>query len=87
MKIIEKKTWPELFQKVKNREKNFDIRLADFGCSKGDILVLKEWDPKTKTYTGRSIRRKVKFTIKTKELEKFWGKTEIKKNGFLVVGF
>lgn len=87
MKIIEKKTWPELFQKVKSREKTFDVRLADFKCSKGDILVLKEWDPKTKTYTGRAVRRKVKFTIKTKSLEKFWSKTEIKKNGFQIIGF
>lgn len=87
MNIIEKKTWPELFQKVKNGEKTFDVRLADFRCSKGDILVLKEWDPKTKTYTGRVVRRKVKFTIKTKELEKFWSKTEIKKHGFQVIGF
>lgn len=87
MKIIEKKTWPELFQKVKSGEKNFDVRLADFRCSKGDILVLKEWDPKTKTYTGHVIRRKVKFTINTKELEKFWSKTEIKKHGFQIIGF
>jgi ribosomal protein S17 len=87
MKIIEKKTWPELFEKVKNREKNFDVRLADFKCLPGDVLMLKEWDPKTKNYTGRVIRRKVKFIINTKDLEKFWSKSEIKKHGFQVIGF
>jgi ribosomal protein S17 len=74
MKTIEKKTWPELFEKVKNGEKNFDVRLADFKCSSGDVLVLKEWDPKTEKFTGRVVKKKVKFVMKTKNLEKFWGK-------------
>ena len=87
MKVIEKKTWPELFEKVKNHQKNFDVRLADFKCQPGDVLVSKEWDPKVESYTGRVIKRKVKFVINTKELEKFWKKSEIKKNGFQVMGF
>ena len=87
MKIFEKKTWPDLFEKVKNKEKNFDVRLADFKCSPGDVLVLKEWDPKLKNYTGRVIKRKIKFVLKTKDLEKFWNKKEIQKHGFLVMGF
>jgi len=87
MRVIEKKTWPELFEKVKSKEKNFDVRLFDFRCSPGDVLVLKEWDPKTEKYTGRSLRRKVKFVLKTKNIEKFWDKSEIKKHGFQVVGF
>lgn len=87
MKVFEKKTWPELFEKVKNREKNFDVRLSDFKCSEGDILVLKEWDPKKKIYTGRVIRRKIKFVLKTKDIEKFWSKKETQKRGFLVMGF
>jgi hypothetical protein len=87
MKIIEKKTWPDLFEKVKSRKKNFDVRLADFKCLPGDILVLKEWDPKLSSYTGRVIRRKVKFIIKTKDIEKFWTKKEVEKHGFQVMGF
>lgn len=87
MNIIEKKTWPEIFEKVKNGEKNFDVRLADFKCSPGDVLVLKEWDPKTEIYTGQTIKKKVKFIMKTKDLEKFWKKSDIKKHGFQVIGF
>jgi len=87
MKVFEKKTLPDLFEKVKNREKNFDVRLADFKCSPGDVLVLKEWDPKLKNYTGRVIKRKIKFVLKTKDLEKFWSKKEIQKHGFMVMGF
>ncbi len=98
MKIIEKKTWPELFQRVKNREKNFDVRLSDFKCKPGDILVLKEWDPnragskdppgrRKGGYTGRSIKRKVQFVLKTKDIEKFWGKSEVEKHGLQIIGF
>lgn len=87
MRIIEKKTWPELFEKVKSRKKNFDVRLDRFRCKPGDILFLREWDPKLKDYTGRSIRRKIKFVLKTKDIEKFWSKKEIQKHGFMVMGF
>ena len=52
---IEKKTWPGFFEKVARGEKSFEVRLADFECKAGDILVLKEWDPASKKYTGRSI--------------------------------
>lgn len=87
IKKIEKKAWLELFEQVRLRNKNFDMRLADFNCKKGDILFLREWDPKTKDYTGRSLKRKVKFVIRTKDVEKFWKKTEIKKHGLQVIGF
>lgn len=87
MKIIEKKTWPELFEQVRLRNKEFDLRLADFECELGDIMILKEWDPKTGKFTGRSIRRKVKYVLKTKDVEKFWKKSDIKKYGFQIMGF
>ncbi len=87
MRVIEKKTWPELFKKVKSRKKNFDVRLSDFKCLPGDVLVLKEWDPDTNNYTGRVVRRKIKFILKSKDIEKFWSKKEIKKHGFVIMGF
>lgn len=46
--IIEKKVWPEWFQKILDGVKTFEVRLADFECNSGDILVLKEWSPETK---------------------------------------
>ncbi len=87
MQKIEKKAWPELFGKVLNGEKNFDVRLNDFKCKPGDILILREWNPKTKKYTGRSLKKKITFILKTKDIEKFWNKKEIKKYGFQVIGF
>jgi hypothetical protein len=85
-KRIEKKTWSEFFEKVKNEEKTFDLRLADFHCQKGDILILREWDPKLKQYTGRILKKKVSFVLKTKDL-KFFKKSDIEKYGFQVIGF
>ena len=55
MKIIKKKTWPEYFELVLAGKKRFDLRVADFDIEEGDTLVLEEWNPKTKEYTGRKI--------------------------------
>lgn len=84
--IIKKKTWPELFQKVLEGKKKFDIRLADFECNPGDILILEEWDPSTKKYTGRKIEKKVSNVIKTRDL-KYWSKEDIKRYGLQIISF
>ena len=86
MSIIKKKAWPKLFQAVLNENKKFDLRLADVDIKEGDILVLEEYNPKTKEYTGRKIEKKVNFVIKTRDL-KFWTKEEVDKYGYLVIGF
>ncbi len=83
---IEKKVWPEYFQKVSSGEKNFEFRLADFECSSGDVLVLKEYDPKTKSYTGRSVERKVTYVTKI-DAEKFYAKDAIAKYGLQIISF
>jgi ASC-1-like (ASCH) protein len=62
---IKKKVWPEYFKKIKSGDKSFEIRLADWKCKAGDTLILKEWDPKTKKYTGREIEKKVTYVLKT----------------------
>ncbi len=85
MRKIEKKAWPDLFEKVASGEKTFDARLSDFKCAPGDILVLREWDPKTKDYTGRILEKKITFVLKSQELEKFWSEEDIKKYGFQIL--
>ncbi|MDE1850404.1 MAG: DUF3850 domain-containing protein [Candidatus Micrarchaeota archaeon] len=82
---IEKKIWPQYFDKVASGEKNFEVRLADFKCKAGDVLVLKEWDPKKKRYTGRSMEKYVKYVAKTKGM-KFYKPAEIAKFGLQVIG-
>lgn len=90
MQKIEKKVWPEYFEKIMSGEKNFELRLADWKCKIGDILILREWDPKTKNYTGRKVEKKIAYLIKTtKGAEKWgmWTKKEIDKYGFQIIGF
>lgn len=84
MAVIKKKAWPEMFERVLSGEKKFDLRLADLDINSGDILVLEEWNPETKEYTGRKIEKKIGFVMKTKEL-KFWPAEEIDKYGFIIV--
>ncbi len=86
MAIIKKKIWPEYFKLVKSGKKKFELRVADFKLKEGDILILEEWDPKKKEYTGRIIRKKVRFILKFK-LDDFNQKKEIEKKGLYVIQF
>jgi len=83
---IEKKMWPEYFQGMLDGKKRFELRLADFECKPGDILVLREWEPKTKEYTGRAIKKKVTSVLKTKDVT-FWPKADMEKYGFQIISF
>ncbi|MGC9310550.1 MAG: DUF3850 domain-containing protein [Candidatus Aenigmatarchaeota archaeon] len=83
---IEKKIWPEYFQKIVDGAKTYELRLADFECEPGDILVLKEWDPKTKQYTGRTLEKTVTYVGKTKG-QTFWPKEDVEKYGFQIIAF
>ncbi|MEK6824895.1 MAG: DUF3850 domain-containing protein [Nanoarchaeota archaeon] len=83
---IEKKVWPEYFQKIIDGVKTYELRLADFECNQGDVLVLKEWNPKTKEYTGRTIEKIVTYVGKTKS-QTFWSKEDVEKYGFQIISF
>ena len=81
-----KKVWPEFFQKILEGKKNYEIRLGDWECCEGDILVLKEWNPETEEFTGRAIEKEVNYVANTKDM-KFWSKGDIEKYGFMVISF
>ena len=83
MKIY-KKCWPEFFELVKAKKKNVELRLADFDIKKGDILVLEEYDPKTKKYSGRKLERKCK-NINKVEMLKMHSIEDIKKYGHYLI--
>ena len=83
---IEKKIWPKFFQKVLDGDKTFELRLADFECNSGDTLVLREWNPETKEYTGRILEKQVTYVLKTKDI-KFWPMEEVEKHGFQIISF
>ena len=82
---IEKKVWPKYFQAIIEGKKNYELRLADWKCKEGDTLILKEWNPKTKNYTGREITKKVKYVVKFKIDNLFWPKEDIEKYGFQII--
>lgn len=83
MKIC-KKTWPKEFQAVADGDKTFDVRLADFSCKKGDIMLLQEFDPKTGTYSGREVQKKITYVAKLSDF-KFWSKEDVKKYGLQII--
>ena len=86
MVVIKKKIWPKHFELIKSKKKRFEFRLADFKVREGDTLILEEWDPKKKKYTGRKIRRKVKFFLKF-DLNDFGQKKELEQKGFYIIQF
>lgn len=84
MAEIHKKIWPKWFRLIKKGRKNVEYRLADFKIKPGDILILEEWDPKKKKYTGRSIKRKVKFVHKINPFE-YYKIKDLKKFGHYLI--
>lgn len=84
MAKIEKKMWPESYNKVASGEKTYDLRLADWKVEPGDTIVFREWDPETGKYTGRKMEKQVGYVGKTKDWE-VWPKEDIKKYGYQVI--
>lgn len=63
MKTVEKKVWPTYFSEILNGNKKFELRKNDFDIQRGDILFLREYDPRLEVYTGREIKTKVTFVL------------------------
>lgn len=83
---IEKKVQTPYFEAILKGDKNFEVRLNDFECKEGDVLVLREWDPEKNDYTGRTLEKKVTYIVKTRDLP-FWSKEEIEEKGYQIIGF
>ena len=87
MTVIKKKIWKEYFDSIASGKKKFELRLADFEVTQGDVLLLEEWDKDTEEYTGRSIEKMVtlvnKFSLKA--LEDFWPKEELDTHGIQII--
>lgn len=86
MAKIRKKTWKEGFEKILSGEKTFDARLANFDCKIGDTLVLEEYDPIKKKYTGRKVEKKITFVLNTNK-QKYWKRSDINKSGLQIIAF
>lgn len=86
MAIIKKKTWTKDFNLIESGKKEFDLRLSDFNIQEGDTLVLEEWNPEKKEYTGRTIEKEVNFVFKF-NLDDFGQKEQIEEKGLYVIQF
>jgi len=84
---IEKKIWPEYFNLIVEGRKKYEIRLNDFETNVGDIIILHEWDPETKNYTGRRLEKEVTFVNRFYPDKLFWPAEEIKEKGLQIISF
>ena len=58
-KVHDLKTWPKPFQAVWDGDKTAEIRLNDRAFEVGQSLLLREYDPETKTFSGRYVWGKI----------------------------
>lgn len=84
MSEIVKKIDKTLFELIRSGKKKFEVRIED-DChfNEGDILILKEKD-ESGNFTGRSLRKKISFILRTKECP-WWKKEDITKYGFTIL--
>ena len=86
---VEKKIWPEFYEQVASGKQKYQMRLNDFDVEEGDVLVLREWDPETKEYTGRELQKDVTHvhTFTHDDLTRFHQKEEIVEKGLHIISF
>lgn len=53
------KTWQQYYDAIEKKDKNLELRKQDRPFQIGDDLLLQEWNPTTKEYTGRELKRRI----------------------------
>jgi len=69
--VHELKIWGAYFNAIASGEKTFELRKNDRGFLVGHELLLREYCPKSQTYTGRILRRKISYLLSGADAEKF----------------
>ncbi len=59
----ELKIQPQYFKDVMLGLKRFEIRFNDRNYQVGDTLILNEFNPNTKRYTGEQVTRKIDYIL------------------------
>jgi len=72
------KTWPEYFFAIESGKKKFEVRKDDRNFHVEDWLILQEWCPKDKGYTGAQILAEVTCVVRDEDLGL--------KKGYVVLG-
>jgi hypothetical protein len=62
-KLHKLKTWPEYFEAVRCGVKGFEVRKNDRDFQVGDFLSLREYDPRSGRYTGRTLERRISYIM------------------------
>lgn len=61
------KTWPAEFAAVKDGFKTCEVRFDDRGYKVGDRLLLQEFEPRRKVYTGKELLVRVDHVLRAGE--------------------
>lgn len=62
----ELKSWVGLFEPIYKGDKTHELRVLDRDYQVGDRLILKEYEPITKEYTGRECEVEVTYITSAK---------------------
>jgi len=65
----ELKCWPEPFLAIRDGRKRHEVRVWDRDFQEGDFVALKEWDPRTESFTGRWHTARIRYVTRPGE----WG--------------
>ncbi|RSK37485.1 ASCH/PUA domain-containing protein [Hymenobacter metallilatus] len=59
----ELKVWPACFAAVENGTKPFDVRENDRYFQVGDMVLLREYEPESEQYSGRTTTRWISYVL------------------------
>jgi hypothetical protein len=62
------KTWPVYFDRVRDGEKQFELRKNDRDFQTGDYVTLEKWCPITKQYFGEFFEAKIGYILHAEEM-------------------
>ena len=63
----ELKSWPEFFEAILNGRRTHELRRNDRGFKVGDLVLLREYNRYTDTFTGRTCKVEVTSITSTEE--------------------
>jgi hypothetical protein len=69
--VHELKTLEKYFNDLESGEKTFELRKNDRGFLPGHQLLLREYNLESKSYTGRTLHRKINYVLAGPEAEQF----------------
>ena len=63
VKVHQLKTWNPYYDAIISGKKKFEVRKDDRNFQVGDTLLLREWNPDTKEYSGRKIAFEIGYKL------------------------